>query len=677
MYLAEMRIRNFRQFGDPGLFVRFNKGVTALVGQNDAGKSSVIDAIRFALLTRDQDVTRVQPDDFHITTGGQVADQIYIQCRLADLSAGEKGAFIEYLTYETSGVALYLTWTARRLPVTPGSRRWLDLAIRTGLNGTGPALDSTARTLLAAAYLRPLRDAEREMSSGRGSRLSQILANVPGIESGKKFDKNSPPTDMAEVRDLSLVGLSEFVADAVEHHPQVRSAQRDINDQYLAPLLLKGDTMVGKVSYAEAGTESARLRQILERLNLGLLDGDSGLGRGRFGLGSNNLLFMAGELLLLGKEPDGLPLLLIEEPEAHLHPQRQLRLMEFLEAAASGSIADSSRGVQVILTTHSPNLASKVPLRNITILEGHLAYSLGTDNTLLSSSDYRFLERFLDVTKANLFFARGVVIAEGDAEALLIPTLAKLLRRDFTEYGVSIVNVGGTGLRRFARIFQRSTPTEPVIPIPVACVTDMDVLPDCAPAIIGLVDDDTDPKWSSSKRRWLAKRDLGTTAEDQELGLKARRAKIMEGDGQSVRTFVADHWTLEYDLAHAGLGEDVYVAAVLAKNDDPLNGKKKQRDEVETQARKAFDALKEKHGHNLEELCAHVYKLYKSEGASKAIAAQYLAEILTDKLSQGEVDANALRQRLPRYLVEAIEYVTPDHHRAPGDHEERGTVIDE
>ena len=54
---------------------------------------------------------------------------------------------------------------------------------------------------------------------------------------------------------------------------------------------------------------------------------------------------MACELLLLGKDPDGLPLLLVEEPEAHLHPQRQLRLMEFLTAAAETRI-EGSRGVE-------------------------------------------------------------------------------------------------------------------------------------------------------------------------------------------------------------------------------------------------------------------------------------------------------------------------------------------
>ena len=111
--------------------------------------------------------------------------------------------------------------------------------------------------------------------------------------------------------------------------------------------------------------------------------------------------------------------------------------------------------VQVIITTHSPNLASAIELGNLVIVRKGKAFSLAQGQTELEGSDYRFLQRFLDVTKANLFFARGVMIVEGDSENLLIPTLAKIVGRDFTTYGISIVNVGGIGLRRYARIFQR------------------------------------------------------------------------------------------------------------------------------------------------------------------------------------------------------------------------------
>ncbi len=577
MYLSQIIIQNFRQFGtgDEELSVELRPGVTALVGRNDSGKTAIIDAIRYALLTRDQEFIRVQPEDFHINPAGQQAGEIYILCKLIGLSNTEKGALIEYLSYEEDEVSIYVHWSARKLSEAPGVRRWVDVSVRSGMDGAGPVFDTSVRELLAAAYLRPLRDAEREMSPGRGSRLSQILSNVPEIKDGASFNETNIPKDADAVEELSLVGLADYMRHNVKHHSGVGSAETSINEQYLTSLSLCGDDLQGKIDVSEGGTETARLRQILERLELGLRDAASGNPMGRYGLGSNNLLFMACELLLLGKEPEGLPLLLIEEPEAHLHPQRQVRLMEFLGKAAKGKIEGANRPVQVLLSTHSPNLASKIPLDNLVVLQGRRAFPLAEGQTKLEAGDYRFLERFLDVTKANLFFAHGVLIVEGDAEAILLPVLARLIGRDLTANGVSIVNVGGTGLRRFSRIFQRRNHDAPIIDIPVGCLADMDVMPDCAPQILGLVNDDHDEKWSSNTRRWKAMRDFGNDPETRNEALTARRQRLKVNDGQSVQTFVADHWTLEFDLARCGLADEVFISAFLAKNDDPLNTEKK------------------------------------------------------------------------------------------------------
>lgn len=660
MYLSELKVRNFRQFGEgpAELQIEFQPGVTALVGRNDSGKTALIDAIRYALLTRDQEFIRVQPEDFHIDSAGKQATEIYILCKLGGLTDAEKGAFIEYLSYEGDEVFIYVNWTARKLSEAPGTRRWIDLSVRSGVDGAGPAFDTSVRELLAAAYLRPLRDAEREMSPGRGSRLSQILSNVPDISEGEKFDAENIPEDADAVAKLGLVGLADYMRHNVKHHAGVGNAQEAINKQYLTSLSLSGDDLQGKIDVSEGGTESARLRQILERLELGLLDAATGNSMGRYGLGSNNLLFMACELLLLGKEPEGLPLLLIEEPEAHLHPQRQLRLMEFLRQAAEGKIEGANRSVQVLLSTHSPNLASKIPLANLVLLQGRRAFPLANDQTLLETGDYRFLERFLDVTKANLFFAHGVLIAEGDAEAILLPALAKLIGNDLTEHGVSIVNVGGKGLRRFSRIFQRKGQDTPTINVPVACLADMDVMPDCAPQILGLVENDEDEKWQSSKRRWKAVRDFGDDPEQRKKALAALRDRLKENDGQSVQTYVADHWTLEYDLARCGLAEQVYVAACLAKNDDPLNEEKKKHEDVMTEAKAEFATLKSESGDDEAVLCSHIYRLFHAGNASKAIAAQYLSELLPKFCEKEGIDSSGFRELLPAYLVDAIDHVT-------------------
>ncbi|WP_347929195.1 AAA family ATPase [Pseudomonas helvetica] len=702
MYLSALKVQNFRQFGaEPNhLFIEFNKGVTALVGENDAGKSSVIDALRFVLQTRDGEYVRLQPEDFHIPAEGPQATQITIVAKFADLSVADQGALSEYVTFNGSAAVVYIHWTARRLSDDVLARRWVDIVVRSGHSGGGPSLDTNVRQLLAAAYLRPLRDATREMSPGRGSRLSQVLKNFPNIKDGTGFDTDRPLENPAS---LSLTGLAGYLRHLVNLHPGVAAAQGSINDNYLSHLSLEGDELQGRINFVDGSSESARLRQILERMELSLLDQGSQEARGEYGLGSNNLMFMACELLLLGKEPDGLPLLLIEEPEAHLHPQRQLRLMEFLSEAANpraaspaviqetvndervedsfpwneGSGTPSSestdhrettadeasqesetRPVQVILTTHSPNLSSRIALDNLVLMHGRKAYSLGKQHTKLDEGDYRFLARFLDVTKANLFFARGVLIVEGDAEAILLPALAKLLGKDLTRHGVSVVNVGGIGLGRYARILQRASPGSGVLNIPVACVSDMDVMPDCAPEILGLVEGADDPKWeNTAQRKWRATRDFGVDDESRLFGLEERRRLRKANDEQNVKTFVAGHWTLEYDLAFSGMAREVLIAARLAAKDDALHTGRETHDQIIEQAIAEYDGY---HSSNLspEQVSSTVYALFHRKVASKAITAQYLVDILEQRYPEVVVRREGSEEIFPDYLVEAITYAT-------------------
>ena len=658
MYLSDVVVRNFRIFGEGAteFHLHFQPGVTALVGRNDAGKSAIIDAIRYALLTKDQEYIRVEQEDFHVDSNGNQASEIFIGCKFSDLSNEEKSAFVEFLSYDNDDVILYVAWTARRLSDLPATRRWVDVSVRSGVGGVGPPFETSVRALLSTAYLRPLRDAEREMSSGRRSRLSQILANVPEITDGAPFDEKDVPPDVATVEKLGLVGLAEYMRHDIRRHSGVMNSERAINDQYLGLLSLQGDLLRGKIGVTGGGTEDARLRQILELLELFLVRDATGRTRGRYGLGSNNLLFIACELLLLGRSSEGLPLLLIEEPEAHLHPQRQIRLMDFLFRASHGKIDGTDNEVQIVVSTHSPNLASKIPVPNLVLVEGGKAFPFADGETKLERSDYRFLERFLDVTKANLFFAHGVIIVEGDAEAILLPAIAKLIGRDLSEYGVSIVNVGGRGLRRYSRVFQRSNTTTGTIGVRIACIADLDVMPDCAPEILGLVEDASDDRWMDSRRRWKALRDLGADDGERDRALRERRCKLGEDDGQMVRTFVSDHWTLEYDLARCGLAEQVYVAACLAKNDDPLNDGRKKRKHVVEEAKVDFATLRLQH--HPDELCVMIYRMFASGSASKAVAAQYVAEILIDDSSRLEVLGDSVRERLPTYLIDAIDYVT-------------------
>jgi putative ATP-dependent endonuclease of OLD family len=654
VYIAEVQIENFRSFGagEHAFKVTLQPGLTAFVGENDSGKTTVVDALRYVLGTRDQEQLRIDEADFHRSESGAIAEQMTIRLVFRGLTKTDRGAFAEFLTYETVQAALQtclvLTWTAKR-PVN-GSRRASSPEWRTGAKGDGPLLDFGARSLLTATYLRPLRDAERAMSAGRGSRLSQILQHTKEIrDTGVGFDRTKTPG--LDPTTLSVLGLGDFANHLFRESLGIKKAGKKLNDEYLKPLSFAKDVLRARIEVSGSRDEATRLRQLLEKLDLTLrasVGDDSDHTRG---LGSNNLLFMACELLLLAAESDGFPLLLIEEPEAHLHPQRQLRLMAFLQAQAAKERGDGQQ-IQIIVTTHSPSIASDLHLDNLVLVQQGRAFPLRKGMTHLDASDYRFLERFLDATKSNLFFARGVMIVEGDAENILLPVLARLVDRDFSEYGVSVVNVGGVGLGRYARIFMRSdTEVDGEVSTPVACVTDLDVMPDCAPVIVGKIKEgDSIPMRPPSKRQWRVRSEFTPTQLEER-----RQHRINKASGQNVQTFVAGEWTLEYDLAFSGLAQEVWQAAVLALADERIQTAKVTRDAaiVERSAEYSTFADADK-----EVLASHVYALFEAEGASKAIGAQYLAELLEKAQAKGDLNVSQLIAKLPEYVIDAIGHVT-------------------
>ena len=630
MHLSEVYIENFRIFGSSSegkhLSLQLHPGLNVLVGENESGKSAVVDAIRYLLWTTARDYQRLSEDDFHVS-GSTRASDLTIRCTFSDLTRREVGRYLEWLSVDDSKPYLHIVLKATRLEehaVTTTWRRSMSVTVASGKNGQGPAVQGPVRDFLRTTYLRPLRDAEAELSAGRGSRLSQILQSHPNFEAqaDSDFDEDSPE----ESTPSTIVGIMRKAERAIEQTPVIRETQSDLNTEYLRAFSIGEDVLEGQIGLGRR----AELRHILEKLDLQLGPRPGvGLPTPR-GLGVNNVLFMATELLLLGGEDqEVLPMLLIEEPEAHLHPQMQLRLMEFLE---SSSDPNREHPVQMLVTTHSPNLASKVQLDCVTVMCDGQPYPLAEEFTTLSPSDYRFLERFLDVTKANLFFAKGVLLVEGPSESILLPTLAKLLGRPLSEYGISVVNVGNRAFLRYARIFQRED--ERVMPVRVACLVDQDIVPSSV--------DYVEP------RRLM---EAEMSAEQVLEHIERLRAN----DSGPVRTFVSDWWTLEYDLARAGLVRLVHKAARLAKKvrgrSDALS--REEKDTVLQDAEQDLDSW-EAEGLDAEAIAALVYKPLYGRQASKPETAQFLAQLL----DESNLTRDELSVCLPRYILDALEYVT-------------------
>ncbi|WP_435210364.1 ATP-dependent nuclease [Streptomyces sp. bgisy034] len=622
VYLASLFAENFRIFGaapkqdgdtDTRLRMDFGPATNVLVGENGSGKTAVIDAIRLCLQTTAGDYHRISADDFHIHNGRR-ADSFTLTCGFKDLAPQEQAVFLELLTTEEDGSSsLYVTVRAQLIDPLRSSR--VSLVTRTGPDGQGPTLDGTARELLKATYLRPLRDAEAELRSGRGSRLSQILAGYPAIK-----DEGISDFDPVAGTATTLVGILQRTEHHLSENKAIIAARDDINASYLQKFAIGSDVLRGEIGVSGDAT----LARALERLELRLFAGTKEWTR--HGLGYSNALFMAAELLLLNNS-ELAPLLLIEEPEAHLHPQLQTRIMDLLRERAGEASDKPDLPVQVICTTHSPNLASATPVEHLTLVSRGATFSLAPGQTHLHPDDYAFLSRFLDVTKANLFFARGVAIVEGDAEAIFLPALAQAVGRSFNECGVSIVNVGSVGLFRYSRIFQRDGAQ---IPVTVACIRDRDLVPAGTP--------------EDMRGKLKCSAEMGAEKIDKHV------KSLMDEDSGNVRTFVSDHWTLEYDLAAASwtmatLMNQAVRSAVASKNKWPTA---ERLAELDGEAQLEVQQWKES-GTSLADAALAIYKPLRLNEASKTVAAQHAARLLHSTPVKVE--------DVPPYLVAAFDYL--------------------
>lgn len=502
MYLSNIKLWNYRKFGatgeidlaKPHLDLNLTKGLNVIIGENDSGKTAIIDAIKLVLKTHSYDYIRVDDKDFY-----QDANRFRIELTSEDLIPEEAKNFTEWLGWNGTGADakpfLKLNYDVKRQ-----ADKIIPTDVKAGVDEDGYLLTAEAKEYLKATYLKPLRDAENELIAKRNSRLSQILL---GDEAFKGKEKDN---DLVKI----FSGLKEELENyfkGVDNAGQPKATEgkqiKDKIDSYIK-------SFYSKDNESEFESTSTDIKSILEKLTLTLK------GEPNPGLGTLNRLFMAAELLHLTKSNwTGLRLGLVEELEAHLHPQAQMQVIEAFQ---------KQKNIQLILTTHSPNLASKLKLENLIICNNANAFPMGDTYTKLGKDDYKFLEKFLDTTKANLFFAKGVILVEGWAEEILLPSIAKAIGINLTEKGVSIVNIGHTGFDHYAKIYLRQA--EPNMKIPVAIITDSDIR-----------------EYEKSGDDFV-KRDANTIQQETQQKITDINGKAE----QNVKYFPAPNWTLEYSL---------------------------------------------------------------------------------------------------------------------------------
>lgn len=527
MRISRIKVENYANFENVDFATDDS---LVIVGENKAGKSNLLRALRLVLDPTLSDRDR-QLGLEHFWDGlgdAKLGATVKVVVEFTDFEYNDNLLAVlgSSLVDTETPVVARLTYLYRPKAalegVAPQTLADYEFMVFGGTNEDN-LFTAARRRELPMDYLFALRDAEGDLLNWRRSPLRPIIEELT-----------------ASLDEKAREELQQLVSNAqstLAQRPEVSAAADKVYDRLVE---MVGDEHAVSLTL---GATPTNVDVLLRGLRL-LIDGGA-RGVGDASLGTSNLLFLTLKGLELERSVEAgersHTFLAIEEPEAHLHPHVQrLVYRHYL-----GEEDDAPQNVTTILTTHSPHIASVAPLRSIILLRE----DAGGGATLITSAakvellpdEEDDLQRYIDVTRGELFFARGIIFVEGDAERFLIPEFAAALDVDLDTLGVTVCSVASANFLPYVKLVGPDA-----LNVPFVILTDLDPPDDGgAPLAYARVRD--------ILAMWMEPEDIDQYEEFDDLW----------EDGEMNGIFVNDK-TLEVELFQAGMGPA--MAPILQKH---------------------------------------------------------------------------------------------------------------